>query len=251
MRATAKRYYEDSNAVEYKAKIVKIHESAIELDETIAYPEGGGQEGDHGWIRLCSDSHVAIAFNDTKLSMAMPIFIQDFPSIKTGGIILHQISNTDQLDHFQVGDEVWIEIDQERRKNMSLNHTAAHIVYWAVDMYRPSVVDQIIGCHIKTDSARLDFATEERFSQEDIKEIENLSNKLIKAGYPISMHSREDYYDARYWECNGYVIPCGGTHAKNTNELILLKLQRKNIGKGKERLMIKSLMTPEKELESL
>ncbi|WP_225792305.1 hypothetical protein [Oligella urethralis] len=51
------------------------------------------------------------------------------------------------------------------------------------------------------------------------------------------MRSREDYYDVRYWECNGYVIPCGGTHVKNTKELSSLKLQRKNLGKGKERLI--------------
>ncbi|MDO5667651.1 MAG: alanyl-tRNA editing protein [Alcaligenaceae bacterium] len=243
MRATIKRYYEDTDVISCKAKILKIHESAIELDQTIAYPEGGGQEGDHGWIRLCADPSMAIAFNDTQLSMATPVFIDDFPSVKTGGIILHHISNKDRLIDFEIGDEVWIEIDQQRRKSMSLNHTAAHIVYWAVDMYLPSVVDHTIGCHIKTDSARLDFATEDRFSQEDINEIEELSNKLIKAGHPIIMRSRQDYYDVRYWECDGYVIPCGGTHVKNTNELSLLKLQRKNIGKGKERLIF-SLQNP-------
>lgn len=136
-----------------------------------------------------------------------------------------------------------IEIDYDRRKSLSLNHTAAHVVYWAVDMYRPGVVEHTIGCHIKTDSARLDFSTEERFSQEDIKAIEKLSNKLIKAGYPIIMHSRQDYHDARYWECYSYVIPCGGTHAKNTNELSSLKLQRKNLGKGKERFIF-SIQNP-------
>ncbi|AVL70208.1 hypothetical protein CEQ07_01335 [Oligella urethralis] len=62
-------------------------------------------------------------------------------------------------------------------------------------------------------------------------------SQLIKAGHPIIMRSREDYYDVRYWECNGYVIPCGGTHVKNTKELSSLKLQRKNLGKGKERLI--------------
>lgn len=39
MRTTVKRYYEDTDAISCKAKIVKIHESAIELDQTIAYPE--------------------------------------------------------------------------------------------------------------------------------------------------------------------------------------------------------------------
>lgn len=237
MRATVKHYYADTDAISCKAKIVKIHESAIELEQTIAYPEGGGQEGDRGWIRLSADPSMAIAFNDTQLSMANPVFIEDFPGVKTGGIILHHISNNEQLNNFQIGDEVLIEIDYDRRKSMSLNHTAAHIVYWAVDMYRPGVVEHTIGCHIKTDSGRLDFATEDRFSQEDIKEIEALSNQLIEAGHPIIMRSRQDYYDARYWECDGYVIPCGGTHVRNTNELSALKLQRKNIGKGKERLI--------------
>ncbi|MDK6202921.1 Alanine--tRNA ligase [Oligella urethralis] len=237
MRATVKRYYEDTDAIKCKAKIVKIHDSALELDQTIAYPEGGGQEGDQGRIHLCKNPSVTISFQDTQLSMATPVFIENYPGVKSGGIILHHISNKEQLNKFKVGDEVLIEIDIDRRKNMSLNHTAAHVVYWAVDMCRPGVVNHTIGCHIKTDSARLDFAVEDRFSQDDIQEIEKLSNQLIKAGHPIIMRSREDYYDVRYWECNGYVIPCGGTHVKNTKELSSLKLQRKNIGKGKERLI--------------
>lgn len=241
MRATIKRYYEKTEEVECKARIVGVYESAIELDQTIAYPEGGGQEGDHGRIRLREDSNIAIEFNDTQICDAIPVLIDEFPGIRTGGIILHQVENRAELRNFHVGDEVVLEIDRERRKKMSLHHSAAHVLYWAIDLCRPGAVRNTIGCHIKTNGARLDFLVEERFTQEEINKIEELANELIRVGCSITMSSREDYPDARYWECNGYVIPCGGTHVKNTNDLPLLKVQRKNIGKGKERLILEPI----------
>lgn len=241
MRTTIKRYYENPEELECKARIVGIYDLAIELDQTIAYPEGGGQEADHGKIRLLENPNIAIEFNDAQICDAIPILIDGFPGIKTGGIILHKVENRDELINFNVGDEVLLRIDRDRRRKMSLNHSAAHILYWAIDLCRPGVVGNTIGCHIKTDGARLDFLVEDRFNQEEINKIEELANELIRGGCSITMSSREDCPDARYWECNGYVIPCGGTHVKNTNELPLLKVQRKNIGKGKERLILEPI----------
>ena len=44
---------------------------------------------------------------------------------------------------------------------------------------------------------------------------------------------RADDLDAAYWR-----IPCGGTHVARTGELGRIKLKRKNIGKGKERVEV-------------
>jgi alanyl-tRNA synthetase len=51
-RRTQKLYYEDFFLSEAAAKIVKVGPDYIELDATVAYPEGGGQEADQGTISL-------------------------------------------------------------------------------------------------------------------------------------------------------------------------------------------------------
>ena len=66
---------------------------------------------------------------------------------------------------------------------------------------------------------------------------ENTESYFTELRHPITMRSRQDYYDARYWECDSYTVPYGGTHAKSTHDLSSLKLQWKNIGKDKERLI--------------
>jgi len=44
--------------------------------------------------------------------------------------------------------------------------------------------------------------------------------------------------ERRWWECENIKYPCGGTHVKNTKEIGMVKLKRKNLGKGKERVEI-------------
>jgi len=47
---TRTRYYENKRKQRFRAKIVKVLDKAIVLDQTFFYPEGGGQEGDMGEI---------------------------------------------------------------------------------------------------------------------------------------------------------------------------------------------------------
>lgn len=237
MHATKKLYYLDNNARKCSAKVIKIHESAIELDQTIAYPEGGGQEGDHGIIWLVRKPEIRIAFNDAQLIMTMPLSMPNLPNCKTKGVILHKVMDEQLLQHFSEGDEIYMELDNNRREMLSKSHSATHLVYWALDLLQKEVVDHTIGCHIKPDTGRLDFSISHRFTQSELEEVEGIITDMIDEASPIKVYSRDDYPDVRYWTCKDYIISCGGTHVANTKEIPYIKLRRKNIGKGKERII--------------
>ena len=49
-RRTRKLYYDDFFLSRADARVVKVGPDVIELDATVAYPEGGGQEADHGTL---------------------------------------------------------------------------------------------------------------------------------------------------------------------------------------------------------
>jgi alanyl-tRNA synthetase len=67
---------------------------------------------------------------------------------------------------------------------------------------------------------------------------------LTRDGLPIITAFSDEQAERRYWEVEGYArMACGGTHPRTTTEIGLLKLKRKNTGKGKERVEV-TLLQP-------
>jgi alanyl-tRNA synthetase len=106
-------------------------------------------------------------------------------------------------------------------------------------------VDHVIGCHIQEDQARFDFRVEERFSSAELADIQCVANEYVLRDYPIQIHTHPDEPEARYWVCNGETIPCGGTHISSTALVGSITVQRKNIGKCKDRLVAKFMQSRE------
>lgn len=235
-RKTSKRYYEDFNLDRCIATVVKLGAGHVELDATVAYPEGGGQDADHGVIALRNG--VEIRFIHAKKMYGDHLALADFPDIQVGGVIEHIVHPDDigQLANLRVGDAVEVRIDRLRRAQLSLSHTACHLLLLGVQQIRPDAAAWILGCHIRTDAARLDFSVEERISAEDIHEIEATANGFVLRASEVRVYPHSVHADARYWECEGNVIPCGGTHLDKTRPIGRMEIRRKSMGAGKERL---------------
>jgi Ser-tRNA(Ala) deacylase AlaX len=235
-RKTRKLYYEDPHLDRCQAKVTRIGAAHFEFDTTVAYPEGGGQDSDHGTIGL-ADGRL-IRFIHAKRLYGNRTPIDGFPDIQLDGIIEHIIHPDDMqlLAEVREGQEVEIKIDRLRRAQLSLSHTASHLVYLGVQAVRPDAVDCTLGCHIRTDAARFDFGIKDRISEEQLQEIERLANAFIARGSEVMIYSHASYSDARYWECESNVIPCGGTHIQSTAPISQIKVRRKSMGTGKERV---------------
>lgn len=238
MNFTEKLFYLYPNEHQCTAKVIAVTENAIILDKTIAYPEGGGQEADHGVIRFNNDKE--LIFLDVQKGAGRSIYIKDFPVIQVENKISHIISNDfiGELDQSLVGEQVTVEIDHTRREKLSISHSASHLLYVAVKRVRPDVINSIKGCHIKEGAARFDFRTSERFTEEQIAEISTLTQQLVEQNEKIKVFQHPDENEAWYWECFNEVIPCGGTHIQRTGEVGRTQIKRKRIGKGLERLSV-------------
>jgi Ser-tRNA(Ala) deacylase AlaX len=219
-----------------KAKIIKIGKNYIELDKTIAYPEGGGQESDVGTITLI-DPQISLSFNYVQKMYTNTLILENFPEIQANGVIWHHIIQEDQekLLMLKEGQEVIIHIDKERRAKLSISHTASHILYMAVQTHRPQAIQHILGCHIKPDGARFDFQTD-KFTEQDLKNITESCKEIVQNNYTIANQEHIENEDARYWVCNNITIPCGGTHIDQTDMVGEMNIKRKNLGASKERL---------------
>ena len=245
-RKTHRLYYQDFFLCQASTRIVRVEKDSIELDSTVAYPEGGGQESDHGVIRL--ENGRILRFAGAKKIYTRLAGLSEFPGLQVDGVIQHLIVEEDRplLDGLESGMSAIVNIDVERRARLALSHTASHLLYLGIGKIRPDAIDSTIGCHIKTDGARFDFSMETRFSVEDLLSIEQCANDYVQRNASITVSAHPQVPDARLWHCEAAVIPCGGIHISQAAPIGLLQVRRRGLGAGKERI---SCIFPQAQLQ--
>lgn len=233
---TRRLYYENQYLGRCVARVVEVNSYGVELDRTIAFPEGGGQEGDHGTL-TAGDG--AIRFCDARRLFGSPVALAGFPDITAGGCIYHTPVEDDRerARSLAPGDEVSVAIDVERRERLTISHTASHLLYMGIVRVRPDLLDGLKGCRITEQYGVFSFETERRLTPEEVRSIEEAANALVEAAVPITMSSPyPETPEARLWRCGDFVVPCGGTHLQNTAAVGRIAVQRKSSGRSQERV---------------
>jgi alanyl-tRNA synthetase len=191
------------------------------LDHTPFYAASGGQIGDRGlWT---TSAGVAAEVLDT----VAPV----------GGLSLHRIRARRPL---QVGEQVEVTVDVERRDATRRNHTATHLLHAALR--------QVLGTHVKqagsvVEPARLrfDFSHYAPLSADQLEEIERLVNTEILGNAPVNtevmplekalatgamaLFGEKYQQDVRVVSVPGFSQElCGGTHVRRTGDIGLFKI---------------------------
>jgi len=137
----------------------------IVLDRTPFYAESGGQVGDTGTIKAPGGS---VQVEDTFYGYA--------------GLAVHRGRLSGSL---RVGDEVEAVVDAGRRQAVSRNHSATHLLHWALR--------QVLGTHAKQSGSlvtperlRFDFTHFKPLTAEELKEVESLANRKVLENVPVS-----------------------------------------------------------------
>jgi alanyl-tRNA synthetase len=208
----------------------------IILDKTPFYGEMGGQVGDTGEI---SSQRGEVAITSTARSPSDMI-------IHHGKVIKGSIST---------GDEVEAKVDVDRRLDIARNHTATHLLQYALR--------EILGIHVyqrgslvEPEGFRFDFSHLATVSESQLSEIQSLVNEKIRQNLPVK--SRLVPYDAAiaegaialFEEKYGETVRvveigepalstelCGGTHVKSTGEVgFFIMMSEASIGTGLHRI---------------
>ena len=216
---TKLRVYEDKRKRSFRAKVLAVEGEAVVLDQTYFYPEGGGQEADHGTI---ADREV-------------------YDVQKMGTSILHFIRGdaTSLLKK-----RVACVIDGERREALMRNHTATHIVLGAARKALGNHVWQA-GAHKAPDLARLDITHYDALTDAEVARIEELANGEVLGHHQVrakvlARDVAEKKFGFRLYqggsvpggELRVVEIPkwdveaCGGTHVSRTSDVSLIKILR-------------------------
>lgn len=216
---TERGYYDDLRKFRFTATFLGAHDGRIVLDRTYFYPEGGGQEADHGRIG-------ALPVVDVQLA---------------GDVVLHQVEGAVDLEP---GTKVECEVNQARRLRLMRHHTATHIVNGAARHVLGRHVWQA-GAHKSEERGTLDITHYENLSEDDLRAIEDLANHIVLEDRPVHQSFLpRDEAEAEYGFVlyQGGVIPggairvvdvegfdvegCSGTHAFRTGEVGLIVILR-------------------------
>lgn len=208
---TYKQFWVDPYQTELMTTVTSISGQSVELAKTIFFAESGGQESDSGTI------------NGQTVCKAE----------KQGKRIAYELESSPD---FSVGDTVMVKVDWQRRYCLMRLHFAAELVLELFYKALPGL--EKVGAHISQDKSRIDFEWPESISPM-LVDMQAKAQAIIDADLPIEKGFSDEEQERRYWKIDGFAqVPCGGTHVRSTKELGVIKLKRKNIGKGKERVEI-------------
>jgi len=218
-------------------------QAAVVLEKTGFYAEAGGQVGDAGHL-LWEGGRFAV--RDTQ---------------KAGNCVLH--IGVVEEGVLRPGMTVRCQVDPSRM-DTTRNHTATHLLNWALREVLGSGVDQA-GSVVAPDRLRFDFTYRQALSEEQLARVERLVNARILADEAVSekvlplAEARkipgvravfgEKYPDPVRVICIGQgqasaemqasaaVEFCGGTHLQRTGQVGLLKiLSEESVAKGVRRI---------------
>jgi len=213
---TRKLFWPEPYRRDCEAVVQSVAGDAITLDQTVFYALSGGQESDRGRV----GGHDVLEAR------------------KDGAGIAYVLAAGHGL---RSGDRVQVQIDWPRRYSLMRLHFAAELVLELVYRARPGI--EKIGAHIAEDKARVDFASNENISAlfpgilQAAQEISTADRPIVSAFF--DENASDETAGWRYWEVEGFArVPCGGTHLRRTGEVGTMRLKRKNIGAGKERIEI-------------
>ncbi len=205
-------------------------EGIVVLDCTPFYAEKGGQVGDTGTLSN---------FIVTSCQTPYPGVIVHIGKLEKGTLKLHQ--------------KVLGKVDAQRRQKIANNHTATHLMHWALQKVLGSHIRQA-GSLVDEHRLRFDFNHHKALSPEEIRQIEMLVNEKVRDGnevraYELSYEEAQKHPDIKQFFGEKYgskvrVIDidyskelCGGTHTHNVGTIGYFRITKEgSVASGVRRI---------------
>ncbi len=204
----------------------------VVLSKTPFYAEMGGEVGDTGTLVI---GDLSFDILDTKRENGLPVHIMSQLPI-----------SNDQL-------QIVASVDATRRQAIACNHSATHILHYALREVLGKHVEQK-GSLVTPESLRFDFSHFQKVTPEELREVEKLANVLIrqdihleesrhtpiaqaKAMGAMALFGEKYGDDVRVIKYGPSVELCGGCHVSSTGRIGSIRiLMETSIAAGVRRI---------------
>ncbi len=190
----------------------------VVLDHTPFYGEMGGQVGDQG--SLVSENET-IEVIDTKRENNQSVHI------------IKKLPQNIEADFMAC-------VDTDKRNASAANHTATHLLDYALKQVLGGHVEQK-GSFVSPTTLRFDFSHFQKVTDEELRQVERLVNKMIREDYALDEHRNVPIEEAKelgaialFGEKYGDKVRvvrfgptcefCGGIHATSTGRIGFFKI---------------------------
>ncbi len=192
----------------------------VVLAENPFYATGGGQVADEGWI----------SSENGQLEVFDVVPAGDYQVLRA----------RTQHGTVEAGETVTASINRVRRQQVEANHTATHILHWALRAVLGKDVVQA-GSYVGPDRLRFDYRHTGKVEEDDLRRIQEQCLLKIPENQPVRYYTTtleearnlgammlfgEKYGDlVRVVEIDGFSRElCGGTHVRGTAEVGAFKV---------------------------
>jgi misacylated tRNA(Ala) deacylase len=217
-------FREDAYAKSFEARVLTAEPGRVVLDRTLFYPEGGGQPGDIGWLRLADGRELAVT--DTRKGVQPDD-------------VVHLLADT--ALSLTPGAGVTGEIDWPRRHRLMRMHTCLHLL-------SAIIIAPVTGGAVGDGYGRLDFDLPESPDREAVQgKLAELIARDAPVGFrwitdaeldahpelvkTMSVQPPRGHGRVRLVNVEGIDLqPCGGTHVARIGEIgsvLIAKIEKK------------------------
>ena len=193
----------------------------IVVEKTPFYATMGGQQGDKGIIETANGKFI----------------VED--TVKLVGNKYGHVGYM-EAGMIAMGDEVTLKVDQKLREETCRNHSATHLLQKALREVLGTHVEQS-GSYQDSERTRFDFSHFSAMTPEELQKVEDMVNEKIAEAIPVQTdvmsvdEAKKTGAMALFGEKYGEKVRvvsmgdfskefCGGTHVKNTSEIIAFKI---------------------------
>ncbi|MCK4608824.1 MAG: hypothetical protein KAT71_05045 [Gammaproteobacteria bacterium] len=222
---TQLKYLEDFCLAKHRSVCIEISSDEVIVDETIFYPQGGGQPCDTGIITNKNGE-----FQVTK------VYLDE------NGIV-HHLGNFIK-GAFNSGDIVDLVIDKERRDLNTRLHSAGHLIDCAVEQLNLNYLKPTKGYHFPGGPS-IEYEGAIENPETLLPQLQRAVNSLIAQKLPIQIDELTEAEAKKH----GLFVPkgksarivgfkgfkacgCGGTHVKNSSEIGKIIIKKIKTKKG-------------------
>ncbi|MBL8602964.1 MAG: alanine--tRNA ligase [Myxococcales bacterium] len=225
---------DEKGALHFVDALTANESGQVVVGRTPFYGESGGQVGDRGVITGAAGEFIV---SDTLKPVS--------------SLIIH--AGTVTSGQLKIGDEVTLTVDAEARNATRRNHSATHLLHWALRKVLGPHAQQK-GSKVAPEGLRFDYAASRPLSDDEVVAIEDLVNKEIldNRGVETVVTSQAEarkrgammIFEEKYGDevrmlhiGRESVELCGGTHVAATGDIGLFKIvSDQNLGAGVRRV---------------
>ncbi|MEQ8317117.1 MAG: alanine--tRNA ligase [Phycisphaerales bacterium] len=150
----------------------------VVFDVTNFYAEAGGQQADHGRVFVSKEARTSV--KDSHHGGEFRV-----EGVKAyGGYVMH--AGQMIRGELRVGDEVTLNIDNERRLNLAANHTTTHLFNYALrEVVGGDTPPEQRGSMVAPDRMRFDFDASGPISPADLGRMETIVRQVLEQDHPV------------------------------------------------------------------